>query len=290
MFSKVLIATDLSQASGELVQCMGSMKKLGVEETVLFHSLRIKYLDYMKYQFARDAEPMLQKQVSVLQSKGFKTKIEIASGEPAYEINNYCTNNDISLVVIGTHGKSLLQHALLGGEATKILQQHKCPLLVVRMIRVKGKDEVKCKKDFIDNSKGLLYATDFSDTAQRAFTFVEGITEKGWKKVTLLHVQDSSRIEKHLKDRLQEFNKIDTGRLEMLKEVLVKKGIKKVDIKILYGLPFKEIINIANSGSYSLTILGSQGRGFAGELFLGSVSHNIVRNSDIPVLLIPAIR
>lgn len=289
MFSKMLIATDLSQASGELIQCMGSLKKLGTEEVVLFHSLRIKYLDYMKYQFARDAEPLLQKQVSVLQSQGFKTKIEIASGETAYEINNYCTENGIPLVVIGTHGKSLLKHALLGGEATKILQHHKCPLLVVRLTHIKGKDEVKCKKDFIDSSKGLLYATDFSDTAQRAYAFVEKIIEKGWKKVTLLHVQDSSKIEKHLMDKLKEFNSIDTGRLEMLRDSLLKKGVKKVDIKIPYGLPFKEIVNVANSGSYSLAVMGSQGRGFASELFLGSVSHNVVRYSDIPVLLIPAI-
>lgn len=290
MFGKILIATDLSQASDELIQCMSCLKKLGTEETVLFHSLRIRYLDYMRYQFAREAEPMLQKQVSVLQSQGFKTGIEIASGETAYEINHFCAENNISLVVMGTHGKSLLKHALLGGEATKILQQHTCPLLVVRLTRVKGKDEVRCRKDFISNSKGILYATDFSDTAQRAFTYVEQLVEKGWGKVTLVHVQDSLKIDKHLKDKLKEFNTIDRERMEMLKDLLLKKGLKKADIKIPYGLPFQEIAVLANTGSYSFVVMGSQGRGFARELFVGSVSHNVVRHSDVPVLLIPAIR
>ena len=40
--------------------------------------------------------------------------------------------------------------------------------------------------------------------------------------------------------------------------------------------------------SVSLTVMGSQGRGHLGELFLGSVSHNVARHAPVPVLLIPA--
>jgi nucleotide-binding universal stress UspA family protein len=36
--------------------------------------------------------------------------------------------------------------------------------------------------------------------------------------------------------------------------------------------------------------MGTQGRGFTGELFLGSVSHNVARASVAPVLMISMIR
>jgi nucleotide-binding universal stress UspA family protein len=37
-------------------------------------------------------------------------------------------------------------------------------------------------------------------------------------------------------------------------------------------------------------VMGSQGRGFISEVFLGSVSHQVVRQAPVPVLLIPALR
>jgi nucleotide-binding universal stress UspA family protein len=40
--------------------------------------------------------------------------------------------------------------------------------------------------------------------------------------------------------------------------------------------------------SVSLVVMGSQGRGFVPELFLGSVSHNVARHGDASVLLIPS--
>jgi len=39
-----------------------------------------------------------------------------------------------------------------------------------------------------------------------------------------------------------------------------------------------------------MVVMGSQGRGFIGEVFLGSVSHTVTRHSKVPLLLIPAIR
>ena len=290
MFDKILIASDLSEASSEMIRCTQGLRLLGSREAILFHALRIRHLEDLKYELARLAEPRLQKQKDELEALSFVTKIEIASSETAFELERTARKENISLVVIATHGKSLLQHALLGGEATKIIQHHTKPVLVVRIAVIEGEGGRKCEASCLDLSRKVLYATDFSDTAQRAFTYVEKMVENGWKKITLLHVQDSSRIDKYLKERLDEFNSIDTERLEMLKDVLVKKGASEVDIAISYGLPFQEILKTAKSDLYSIIVMGSQGRGFSEELFLGSVSHNVVRHAPIPALLVPALR
>jgi nucleotide-binding universal stress UspA family protein len=290
MFSKILIASDLSEASDEMIRCVQGLRLLGSREAVLFHALRIRHLDDLKYELARYAEPQLQKQKDALEALGFTTKIEIAPSETAYELERAARKENISLVVIATHGKSLLKHAFMGGEATKILQHHTKPVLVVRIAITEREGETKCEASCLDPSRKILYATDFSDTAQRAFTYVEMMVESGWKRITVLHVQDSTRIDKHLKERLDEFNSIDTERLEMLKDALVKKGASEVDIALSYGLPFQEITKMAKSNLYSIIVMGSQGRGFAEEIFLGSVSHNLVRHARIPVLLVPALR
>lgn len=290
MFTKILVATDLSEASDKLISCISGLKQLGTKDVVLFHALRIKHLDYLKFELTRDAEPFLDKQKDMLGNAGFKTTVDIGQSETSYELNQSAKKNDVSLVVIGSHGKSLLQHAFLGGEATKIIQQHRKPVLVVKMKVLEDKGTVTCEAGCLNETGRILYATDFSDTAQLAFAYVEKMVESGWKKVTLLHVQDSQKIDRHLKDRLDEFNTIDAERLQMLKDQLVKKGAADVEIVIPYGLPAQEIIKVSRKDNFSIIVMGSQGRGFADEIFLGSVSHNVVRQADVPVLLIPALR
>jgi hypothetical protein len=51
-----------------------------------------------------------------------------------------------------------------------------------------------------------------------------------------------------------------------------------------------EITRSIGERNAHLVVMGSQGRGFVKELFLGSVSHNVARHSDAAVLLIPAKR
>jgi nucleotide-binding universal stress UspA family protein len=89
---------------------------------------------------------------------------------------------------------------------------------------------------------------------------------------------------------LDEFNKIDRERLEKMKAILKKKGKARIDIELVYGAPFTEIIRLIREQNVNLVVMGSQGRGFIKELFLGSVSHNVARNSEASVLLIPAKR
>lgn len=291
MFKKILIASDLSPASDSIITCISGFKSLGVEEVILFYALGIRYLDSLEYLIKDSVEPKLNKQLNIIKSEGFNATLEIAPGIPSEEIKRVAKEKNISLIVIGSHGESAATHILfrIGGVTSEVLHSHEKPLLLIRT-RVTEKKGEKCVEVSCADFKGkILYATDFSDTAHRAFDYVETIVESGCNNVTLFHVQDKTKIDKYLKDKLPEFNRIDTERLEMLKERLVKKGASNVEIKIPYGVPTQEILNESKNG-YTLIVMGSQGRGFIKELFLGSVSHNIARSADISVLLIPAIR
>jgi nucleotide-binding universal stress UspA family protein len=138
-----------------------------------------------------------------------------------------------------------------------------------------------------DFREHVLYCTDFSDPAEQAFPYVERLVACGTKRVTLLHVQDRTRIEKYLSDRLPEFNEIDRRRLQLLQQRLEQRGATEVRIEIPYGLPGQEIIRLAREEDYHLIVLGTRGRGFFAEAFLGSVSLQVVRSSPAPVLLVP---
>ncbi|MEX1275098.1 MAG: universal stress protein [Bacteroidota bacterium] len=291
MFKKILIASDLSPASDSLITCMKAFKSLGVEEVMLFYALGIRHLDSLKYLIKESVEPALIKQKNTLEAEGFNTSLEIAPGIPSEEIQRVARERNVSLIVVGSHGESAASHLLfhIGGVTSEVLHSHEKPLLLIRTTVTEVNGE-RCIGPSCDDLKAnILYATDFSDTSHRAFDYAERLVEDGCKKVTLLHVQEKTKIDKHLKGKLEEFNRIDAERLEMLKERLVKKGATNVEIKIPYGNPTQEILKEAKNG-YTLIVMGSQGRGFIRELFIGSVSHNVARNSGRAVLLIPALR
>lgn len=293
MFEKILIATDLSRAADSIVNCGGAFKQLGAEKAFLCHALGLKHLEELKYQLLPVVEPRLKKQKDILEKTGLKTETIIAPGIASIEINRISEEKDVSLIVLGAHGESLASHLLFkfGSVASELLHSHKKPLLLVRTEVIEEKDRETCVKiSCSDFRRKILYATDFSDNSHRAFLYLEEIVKRGCKEIALIHVQEKARIEKYLEHKLEEFNKIDAERLEMLRKKLLEKGAKNVWLKIPYGNPTSEILNELKGGDYSLVVMGSQGRGFIQEIFLGSVSHNIARDASVSVLLIPALR
>ncbi len=292
MFKTIVIATDLSPASNVLVECVIGLKMLGVKKIFLTYAMGLRHLDDMQYSIASKVEPFLLEQKKKLTDQGIETEIEMVPGIPAEEIRRVAEEKDASLIVIGSHGESMLEHVLykLGGTASEVLHSFTRPLLLERTRIVKKGTETCIEPSCSNYLKNVLYVTDFSDTAQRAFNYIETMVKNGCKQVTIMHVQDKTKIDKQLSDKLEEFNKIDTKRIEMLKEQLKKKGDTDVQVKLVYGNPTSEILTEVASRNYSLIVMGSQGRGFIPEIFLGSVSHNVARNSGVSVLLIPAIR
>lgn len=53
-------------------------------------------------------------------------------GRPFVEIVRYARDNKIELMVIATHGRTGLKHALFGSVAEKVIRKAPCPVLVVK--------------------------------------------------------------------------------------------------------------------------------------------------------------
>ncbi|MFO7606472.1 MAG: universal stress protein [Desulfurivibrionaceae bacterium] len=289
MFERFIVATDLSPASFSVVSCLAGFKTYGAEQCLLLQCLSLS--DAMSTALSYHTEPlneMLDQQKEILEKQGFRVEARTVTGAAKHEIVRIAAEEDYSLIVVGAQGYSLVEEKLLGGVAYGVVNKSVKPVLVVPVEKKQG-EEKECEPvarcSFTDH---VLFPTDFSEMADKAFTYVEHFVADGVKKVTLVHVQDKTKLERHLKEHLAEFNERDRGRLENLKQTLLKKGAPQIDIEICYGVPFQEITRLARERNVHLVVMGTQGRGFVGEFFLGSVSHNVARYSVAPVLLIPA--
>jgi len=291
MFSRLIIATDLSPASFAVVNCLGGLKALGAKQCLLLQCLSFQEAASIAFSYTTAfLESTLRQQKEALETQGFEVETRVVPGFAKHEINRIAAAEDYSLIVVGSLGHSLAGEASLGGVAYDVIHHARKPVLLVRL-EVKPGDGQECVQAApCDFSEHILFPTDFSETADHAFTYVEQLVANGAKRVTLFHVQDKARIEPHLTHRLEEFNQIDRGRLEKMAEALRGRGGADIDIALCYGSPFAEITRAIRERKAHLVVMGSQGRGFVKELFLGSVSHNVARHSDAAVLLIPAKR
>jgi len=60
------------------------------------------------------------------------TQTQVESAEPAERIVDYAEDEDIDLVVMGTHGRTGLDRVLLGSVAERVLRQSPKPVFVVK--------------------------------------------------------------------------------------------------------------------------------------------------------------
>jgi universal stress protein A len=58
--------------------------------------------------------------------------VEVAAGQPADAIVRAAEEREADLIVMGTHGRTGLQHVLLGSVAEKVVRLAPCPVLTVR--------------------------------------------------------------------------------------------------------------------------------------------------------------
>ena len=66
------------------------------------------------------------------QEQGIKTQTACRRGKPHRVIDSYATDNDIDLIVMGTHGRSGVSRQLIGSVTEKVIRSSDTPVLTVR--------------------------------------------------------------------------------------------------------------------------------------------------------------
>ena len=152
--------------------------------------------------------------------------------------------------------------------------------------------------------KKILYPTDFSETAELALNQVKAFRTLKAEEVILLYVIDERDIKKRdifslllgvagLNKSVEEFenelkNKLieeAKSKMESIKKELEDIGYKVKDI-VVVGVPYKEIVKIAEDEGVDIIIMGSHGKSNLRDILLGSVTENVIKKSNKPVLVV----
>ena len=129
---RVLVATDFSRCSLRAVERGEELARRLGAELVLLHVAGVPVAGSRTATSAHaGAERELEATVEELVHHGVKARSLLREGAPDEEIIAAAAAERVSLIVVGTHGRTGLAHVLLGSVAERVVRAAPCPVLTV---------------------------------------------------------------------------------------------------------------------------------------------------------------
>ena len=142
---KVLIATDGSEYSQRALSRMGEFLPPKTSEVLLLMvipnpnagalgMIGPPYVDYaaLADQLRSEAQEVLTKGAAALESQGFTPRVIYREGDPSTEILDVAQQEDVGLIVVGSHGRTGVRRFLLGSVSARVTTHAPCSVLVIK--------------------------------------------------------------------------------------------------------------------------------------------------------------
>ncbi|MBX0305810.1 universal stress protein [Haloarcula salinisoli] len=277
---RAIYATDLSAASEAAIAsetCLECLGRIGVETIHLVTVIPSNVHAGMPgMNFSKRREQALGRYQNVMADAGFETDTNVVRGMPHRRINGIAEAEKADMTIIGSRGQSPLENRVIGSTARNLARTTVVPLLVNRVERETADPDVLREHLF----QQILYATDFSANAERAFDAFSYLRH-ATQEATLVHVEspkDSGATDGDPSDRL-----------DALASTLATWDIDTT-VEVRQGDPGEEILAVEERVTPTMILVGSRGRSRMRRLLLGSVSEDIVARASGNVYLVPPSR
>lgn len=141
---RILAPTDLSKASLQGVAYAAELARAQKAELILLFAEDVSaYVPGEIYgagvvaslldETRRQAEAGLRKLRDRYRAAGVRCRAVLASGQPARTITDTARKLRVDWIILATHGRSGISHALLGSVAERVVRSASCPVLTVRV-------------------------------------------------------------------------------------------------------------------------------------------------------------
>jgi len=139
---RILVPTDFSESARHALRYGVSFAREYEAELLLLHVVENLTVGYASDLFpvpmaevfeeiSGYAKAELAKLGTVVREKGLAARELVAQGKPSAEIVRVAREETVDMIVLGTHGKGMLDKALFGSTAERVIRRAPCPVLTV---------------------------------------------------------------------------------------------------------------------------------------------------------------
>lgn len=292
----ILFATDFSAASEAALPFVAGLSRLYGSTVHIVHAVA-------KTNFVRPSAPdpemvgtiyedaysdgQEEIQRLALRLMPFQHKTYVRHGEVKDVLAEIIRDQEIDLVVAGTHGRTGVGRLLMGSVAEQILRQVACPVLTVGPNA--GLKGVRMEHEGVPSGKPkfgrILFATDFSEYSQAAAAYALSLAKEFHSRLTLLHVIES--FGPNLHGHPGPIEAAYTRLAEVAQEMDWPRH--QPEPLVEFGSPAEVILHTAGESHSGLIVLGARPlNGHAGSTthLTGTIVHKVIAHAPCPVLTV----
>lgn len=192
--------------------------------------------------------------------KNLNVSVVYKQGLVSDEIEVFCEENNIDLIIMGTTGESGIIDKILGSNTASVLDKVKCPVLAVPA------------KAAYKNVQNIVYASNLTDDDNKEVAQLKDFVQLFDANLTYLHIcgedEEPSQGEKDtIFNELKKTSGYDKINLEMIENTDIEKGID----------------DYVNSHSVDILVMAIHKRNFFEKIFKRSLTKEMVYHSQIPL-------
>jgi len=140
---KILVPTDFSESALKALHYAISFAAEFDAELLILHVVEPVAVGYGSDLFpvpmaevfeemSTHARTEIAKLAALAHEKGVKARDLVIQGRPSSEVLRVAGEEEIDLIVLGTHGKGLLDKAIFGSTTERVVRRAPCPVLTCR--------------------------------------------------------------------------------------------------------------------------------------------------------------
>lgn len=267
---RILAPTDYSACAEHSVQHAAYLADQYGAELHVLHVFLVQHRDEEPRQGAADPGPE-RDEAGVVHAEMERESVPLA-------ILEYADAHDIDLIVMGTHGRTGLEHLLLGSVAEKVVRRATQTVFTVCEGARPGRAV-----------RRILVPLDFSEPSRLALRYASELARTYGAHLALLHVVenvllpgiygmepvpvDTPEVKARAREALQ----------EMIRE---EDGSEQATFEVKVGHAVDAIVDYAKAQEVDLIVIATHGRTGLKHFLLGSVAENVVRMAPCPVFTV----
>ncbi|MFN3681502.1 MAG: universal stress protein [Nitrospira sp.] len=293
---RILLATDFSGPAerAEAYACVLA-ERWGAKLTVLTVlefdpglSLESPVVQMYLGEMSKQAQSALETVRMRIAGRGIAVETQMGRGIPSKAIVAAAEAQHTDCLVVGSSGKSGLEHVLLGSTAERVIRTAPCPVLAVPPKREHLQGNTEQAVAMRPSLKKMLIPVDFSDCSLDALEYGVVMARAMCASMTLLHVLepvfyglDFTLVSSHGRQRRDVIER----RLADTAQAIRAAGVS-CDFMVRGGLPNDSILEVARSLPADWLVMGTHGRRGLAHALYGSVVEFVLRQSPCPILTV----
>jgi nucleotide-binding universal stress UspA family protein len=138
--------------------------------------------------------------------------------------------------------------------------------------------------------KSILFATDFSQSSEKAASYAKALARRFSSTVEIAHVFDPSVVTSYedaiIGLSINERRKRSCENLECWRNDFCDSGIKAHTTSSERHQPYKDLLKVANEHQVDVIVAGTTGKSGLDRFILGSTAEHLIRGAKCPVLTV----